>query len=86
MKYTKTQNVILESYANIELLVTFDYELVTQQEDFHGTQDTSYYEIELTDIELIIANQSVTINGKVNLLPFLTGKQETEIKSQLEIH
>lgn len=86
MKETKTQNVILESCANIELLVTFDYELVVQQEDFHGTQDTSYYDIELTYVELVIANQSLSIGGKVNLLPYLTGKQEDEIRSQLEIH
>ena len=86
MKYTKTENVISESYANIELLVTYDFELVKQYEDFHGTQDTSYYEIEITNIELVIANKSVSINGEVNLLPYITSKQETEIKSELQIN
>lgn len=86
MKYTKTENVILDSYADIELLVTFEYEYVKQEEDFHGTQDTSFYDIKITFIELVIAGNPLQIGNKTNLIPYLNGKQMTEIESQLQIH
>lgn len=85
-KETRTENVILDSYADIELLVTFEYLYVKQEEDFHGIQDTSFYDIKITFIELVIAGNPLQIGNKTNLIPYLSGKQMTEIESQLQIH
>jgi hypothetical protein len=86
MTHTNTENVILDSYAKIELLVTYDYEQVTQIEDFHGRQELVHYDIDINNVELVIAGQVVNVGGKSNLFPYLTGKQLNEIQSELQIH
>jgi hypothetical protein len=85
MKKTQTENVILESYQDIELLVTYEYETTTQVEDFHGKQELSYTSVEITYVELVIAGEQVKFNAKGNILPHLTKKQIETLESELQI-
>lgn len=85
-KETRTENVILESYGDIELLVTYTYEHIKSQEECHGIHDTSYLDIDISHVELIIAGESVKVNGKSNILMSLTPRQRNEIESQLQVH
>lgn len=86
MKETRTENVILESYAGIELLVTYDYEESSQVEDFHGMQELTYSSATITYVELVIGGDSIAIDTKCNLLPYLTKSQIKSLESQLEVY
>jgi len=84
-KQIKTENVILESYGNIELLVTYTYEEVRQVEEGHGYHTMTYTDVDITYVELVIAGESLRVNGESNLTNSLTPKQRSEIESQLHI-
>lgn len=85
-KQTRTENVILESLSNIELLVTYSYEYVLGTEECHGYHNTSYTDIDIEYVELVIAGESVTIKGTNNLVMSLTPKQRSEIESSLQVY
>jgi len=85
-KQTQTENVILETLGNIELQVTYTYEDVRSMEECHGTHDTSYTDINITYVELLIAGEGVKVNHRSNLLPSLTPKQVYEIEGMLQVH
>jgi len=85
-KQTQTENVILETLGNIELQVTYTYEDVRSTEECHGTHDTSYTDVSITFVELLIAGEGVKVNHRSNLLPSLTPKQVYEIEGMLQVH
>jgi hypothetical protein len=85
-KQTKTENVILESFGNIQLEVTYIFEEVKSTEECHGIHDTSYTNVDINYVEMLIAGESVKINNRTNLLHFLTPKQINEIESMLQVY
>jgi hypothetical protein len=85
-KQTQTENVILETLGNIELQVTYTYEDVRSTEECHGTHDTSYTDVSINYVELLIAGEGVKVNHRSNLLPSLTSKQINEIESMLQVY
>ena len=85
-KQTKTENVILESFGNIQLEVTYVFEEVKSTEECHGVHDTSYTDININYVELIIAGEGIKVNHRSNLLPSLTPKQINEIESMLQVY
>ena len=84
-KQSRTENVILESYGNLELQVTYNSEYIRSSEECHGMHDTSYTDVDINYVELVIAGESLKVNGRTNLLHFLTPKQRSEIESMLQI-
>lgn len=85
-KKTQTENVILETIGNIELQVTYTYEDVRSTEECHGTHDTSYTDVSINYVELLIAGESVKVNNRTNLLHSLSSKQVNEIEGMLQIY
>jgi len=85
-KQTQTENVILETLGNIELQVTYTYEDVRSTEECHGMHDTSYTDVSINYVELLIAGEGVKVNHRSNLLPSLTPKQVYEIEGMLQVH
>jgi hypothetical protein len=85
-KQTQTENVILETLGNIELQVTYTYEDVRSTEECHGMHDTSYTDVSINYVELLIAGEGVKFNHRSNLLPLLTPKQVYEIEGMLQVH
>ena len=85
-KQTKTENVILESFGNIQLEVTYIFEEVKSTEECHGIHDTSYTNVDITYVELLIAGETVKFNQKSNLISSLTPKQINEIESMLQVY
>lgn len=85
-KQTQTENVILETIGNIELQVTYTYEDVRSTEECHGMHDTSYTDISINYVELLIAGESVKVNHRSNLLPLLSPKQISEIEGMLQVY
>jgi len=85
-KQTQTENVILETLGNIELQVTYTYEDVRSTEECHGMHDTSYTDVSINYVELLIAGEGVKVNHRSNLLPSLTPKQVSEIEGMLQVH
>jgi hypothetical protein len=81
-----TENIILESYDEVELLVTYSYEEVRQIEEGHGFHDLSYTDVNVTFVELVIGGESVKMEGKANLLPHLNPRQLSKIIGQLSIY
>ena len=84
-KQPQTENVILETLG-IELQVTYTYEDVRSMEECHGTHDTSYTDVSINYVELLIAGEGVKVNYRSNLLPSLTPKQVNEIEGMLQIY
>ena len=78
---SNTENVILDSFAKVELLVSYNYEEVIQYEECHGVHDTSYIDIDITYVELVIAGKGIGIN----LIQHLDSKQIQELQSNLQI-
>jgi hypothetical protein len=85
-KQTKTENVILESFGNIQLEVTYVFEEVKSTEECHGVHDTSYTNLDISYVELLIAGEVVKVNQTSNLLSSLTPKQINEIESMLQVY
>jgi len=85
-KQTKTENVILESFGNIQLEVTYIFEEVKSTEECHGMHDTSYTDVSINYVELLIAGESVKVNLRSNLLPLLSPKQISEIEGMLQVY
>jgi hypothetical protein len=85
-KKTQTENVILETIGNIELQVTYTYEDVRSTEECHGMHDTSYTDVSIKYVELLIAGESVKVNLRSNLLPLLSPKQISEIEGMLQVY
>jgi hypothetical protein len=85
-KQTQTENVILETIGNIELQVTYTYEDVRSTEECHGMHDTSYTDVSIKYVELLIAGESVKVNLRSNLLPLLSPKQISEIEGMLQVY
>jgi hypothetical protein len=85
-KRTQTENVILETLGNIELQVTYTYEDVRSTEECHGMHDTSYTDVSIKYVELLIAGESVKVNLRSNLLPLLSPKQISEIEGMLQVY
>jgi hypothetical protein len=85
-KKTQTENVILETIGNIELQVTYTYEDVKSTEECHGMHDTSYTDVSIKYVELLIAGESVKVNLRSNLLPLLSPKQISEIEGMLQVY
>lgn len=85
-KQTQTENVILETIGNIELQVTYTYEDVRSTEECHGMHDTSYTDVSINYVELLIAEESVKVNHRSNLLPLLSPKQISEIEGMLQVY
>jgi hypothetical protein len=77
MKQSYSELIVDQS--GVELLVSYDTEIDSYTEEFHGTHLMSDVSIELKYVELIIRGKSVefTHNGKAtaNLIPFLTKEQ-----------
>jgi len=84
-KQTQTENVILESLG-IELQVTYTYEDIRSTEECHGMHDTSYTDVSINYVELLIAGESVKVNHRSNLLPLLSPKQISEIEGMLQVY
>ena len=85
-KQTQTENVILETVGNIELQVTYTYEDVRSTEECHGMHDTSYTDVSINYVELLIAGESVKVNLRSNLFPLLSPKQISEIEGMLQVY
>ena len=85
-KQTQTENVILETLGNIELQVTYTYEDIRSTEECHGIHDTSYTNVSINYVELLIAGESVKVNNRTNLLHSLSPKQISEIEGMLQIY
>ena len=85
-KQSQTENVILETLGNIELQVTYTYEDVRSTEECHGMHDTSYTDVSINYVELLIAGEGVKVNNRTNLLHSLSSKQISEIEGMLQIY
>lgn len=83
---SQTENVILETLGNIELQVTYTYEDIRSTEECHGMHDTSYTDVSINYVELLIAGESVKVNNRTNLLHSLSPKQISEIEGMLQIY
>lgn len=86
MKQSYSESIIDES--GIELLVTYDAEVSSHTEDFHGVHNMSEVSIDVQYVELVINGESVYFNvgdglRTANILPYLTKKQLSHIEGNL---
>ena len=83
-KKINTERIINE--GGIELLVTYEFTEHSDAIEFHGTQEIRNFDVEIINIEMVIANESVRINGEWDMSKGMSSKQLDEIKSNLEIY
>lgn len=78
MKQKESELIVDEN--GIEVLVTYTTENITQIEECHGIHDLGYIDIELTNVEVIIAGRGIDI------LHLMNDKQISVIKDNLSIY
>lgn len=85
-KQTLTENILMDEFADVELLVTYTHTETRVTEEGHGVHTWYESEVEITYVELVIAGESVKVKEGTNLLPLLTKKQLGKIESNLSVN
>lgn len=85
MRQEKTQ--LISSDNGVELLVTFEYQEEIQIEECHGVHTIYNYDVEITYVEIVIVGENLVFpDKKVNILPLLNKKQLEHIENSLQIN
>ena len=81
----KSKVVTLVEEGPFEIMANIEYWWETQIEEGHGIHDLSGWSMVIDSLEIVIANESLTIKGVANVEKFLTAEQTQAILDMINI-